>query len=360
MNACEIKTYQFLLKDFNRTLKPFKLYSSFVYYIGHRDLDLNSSQEIKLSFDKKRYDLILWPSKSNVQIEDLTLVYKYFNPSGKLNFSKNLMPNQQTPFDLEEALGIDNIKLLFEYLGIEDNPDNLFIYIDSNTLYVTFFRNEKNLSIEEMLNEVLEIIPVFSDDTLYFNIDFEDDDEYYLNIDEDSKKAINSIIQKFRELNKSGQFLSILPYIEKQINNIKGDVELSYLYIDKDYRIFLKDYNNQEIKMSHLSKSLYFLFLMNPPIYLEDILKFENELLAIYRHISNQENFDKMKASITQLLKNNNNELYVHFSRIKSAFCKVIDENIAKHYYIKGAKLKPKGIDLNRKLTNIDLFQIDF
>src|SRR5690606_5610626 len=160
-------------------------------------------------------------------------------------------------------------------------------------------------------------------------------EEQELDLDEKTQKTVSEITEKLNELKKSGQFLAILPYIEYHINQIKKmDGKSSNLYIDDDYRIFLPEYNNIEIKLSHLTKSLYFLFLMKGKFDIDELKEFESHLLIIYKHISYQENIDRMSKSVSNLIKNENNEVYTHFSRIKSAFCKVFDKSIAEKYYI--------------------------
>jgi len=127
------------------------------------------------------------------------------------------------------------------------------------------------------------------------------------------------------------------------------------LFIAEDYKITLTDYGEIEIKMSHLTKSLYFLFLLKREVHLDELKKHKETLFLIYKHISYQEDFDRMEESVDKLLRNENNEIYIHFSRIKSAFCKVIDQEIAKNYYIVGGKGQPKRIDLGKDYYALDI-----
>lgn len=41
-------------------------------------------------------------------------------------------------------------------------------------------------------------------------------------------------------------------------------VTLSSLFITRDRRIYLRDFNNLEVRMDHISKALYFLYLRHP------------------------------------------------------------------------------------------------
>src|SRR5690606_2404885 len=140
-------------------------------------------------------------------------------------------------------------------------------------------------------------------------------EEQELDLDEKTQKTVSEITEKLNELKKSGQFLAILPYIEYHINLIKkADSKLSNLYIDDDYRIFLPDYNNIEIKLSHLTKSLYFLFLMKCRFDIDELKEFESHLLTIYKHTSYQEDIDKMTKSVSNLIEIESIEVYTHYS----------------------------------------------
>jgi hypothetical protein len=63
--------------------------------------------------------------------------------------------------------------------------------------------------------------------------------------------------------------------------------------------------------------------------------------------------------SVDLLLKDKN-AIYVHISRIKAVFLKLVQEDIAKEYYITGYKHQPKNIALERKLTNVNDFLVQW
>jgi len=138
---------------------------------------------------------------------------------------------------------------------------------------------------------------------------------------------------------------------------------ISSLYITDDYKILLPEYDEIEIKLSHLTKSIYFLFLGNEAISLKNLDYYENELLNIYKHISNQENYDKMAQSVKDVVNVDTNAIYVHLSRIKSAFYSKFEWDIADIYCISGIRNEPKRIRIPRlrihfdkKMLNIETF----
>jgi hypothetical protein len=177
------------------------------------------------------------------------------------------------------------------------------------------------------------------------------EDEIDMN-DEDSE-AVKQIVDKLNAIKEKGSYLSLLPVLENYLKEqSKKDNRLSRLHIDHDYKISLTDYQI-EIKLSHLTKTIYFFFLvMKNGVHLTELSKYKTELLTIYLAVSNQDNFEKMKESIN-LLVDDKRAIYVHLSRIKGAFHKVIDCRLAENYCLTGEKDEVKSISISRDLTNI-------
>lgn len=129
--------------------------------------------------------------------------------------------------------------------------------------------------------------------------------------------------------------------------------KLSTLLITEDFRIFLPDYNNMEIKMPTLSKALYFFYLRHPEgVLFKELRDHKAELSEIYRTISPLENMDKIEKSIDDIVDSTKNSVNEKCSRIKAAFVSQFNDNLAKNYYITGGAGEPKTIKLNRKLIN--------
>src|SRR5690554_397513 len=353
-NTDTIKTYSLSDSDISKKLYPFSFSEKTVYYISNGKTNFSEELNQNLSFFEsqlKNRDFDLTQiSYSAVDIEKLLNVYQYYNPD--FNLQKVYRDNKNY---FEHLLGVFEIT--------EKTEDIFVVFTGDNKLKIITFNDFSSNSIVELLEEALTFIPEKAKIRYnrVFNSRYGEQfilDEKAIDLDENTQKTVSEITEKLNELKKSGQFLAILPYIEYHINQIKkADSKLSNLYIDDDYRIFLPDYNNIEIKLSHLTKSLYFLFLMKGSFGIDELKEFELHLLTIYKHISYQENIDKMTKSVLDLIKNENNEIYTHFSRIKSTFCKVIDKSIAKKYYIVGERNRPKYLRISKKKTNIYDFQ---
>ena len=146
--------------------------------------------------------------------------------------------------------------------------------------------------------------------------------------------------------------MGVSEYIISKIVSLP-EPKLSTLLITEDFRIFLPDYNNMEIKMPTLSKALYFFYLSHPEgVLFKELRDHKAELSEIYRTISPLENMDKIEKSIDDIIDSTKNSVNEKCSRIKTAFVSQFNENLAKNYYITGGAGEPKTIKLDRKLIN--------
>ena len=126
---------------------------------------------------------------------------------------------------------------------------------------------------------------------------------------------------------------------------------LSRLQITTDYKIFLPDYKNIEIKLHPLAKAVFFLFLKYPQgIMLKELPDYHDELRTIYLHISPRENIEKINLSISKITDPTENSINEKCSMIKKAFLEHFTDDLAKNYYITGTRGTPKRITLNRNL----------
>lgn len=129
--------------------------------------------------------------------------------------------------------------------------------------------------------------------------------------------------------------------------------QLSRMEITADYRIFLPDYGNMEIKMTPLAKAVYFLFLDYPRgIMFRDLSKPEymRKLNFIYKTLSNRSDYMKIQDSIFKISNHRNNSINEKCSRIREAFVSKFTDNLAATYYITGCRDTPKRIELDRKM----------
>ena len=129
-------------------------------------------------------------------------------------------------------------------------------------------------------------------------------------------------------------------------------VKLSRLRITTSSKIYLTDFDNQEVKMNDLSKALYFFFLRYPEgARLKELHEHEDEILRIYSGITGRDDPEKIRKSARNLLDPYGNELNVSLSRIKRAFKNVVNDRVARFYYVSGGSGEVRKVVLDRDLV---------
>ncbi len=173
-----------------------------------------------------------------------------------------------------------------------------------------------------------------------------DSDDLDLEYDEEIIEA--DILRNIEKLHEKGALMVISRIIDK-IN--ANSFKISRLLITEDYKLFLKDYNMKLITMSPLEKSIFILYLNHPEgIPFKCLSDFHDELLSIYRNLTNRADVDKAMESIRELTNPLSNSINEKVSRIRAAFLTCLTQDIAKNYYIVGKKGCPKKITLDRNL----------
>lgn len=207
---------------------------------------------------------------------------------------------------------------------IELNPNSFFF--DSGNFYEAFILFLKSkVSIE------------FHSRNYFYPEPFKD-------LDEQTKSKLEIISRQLEEIRNSGQLLLAMPAIRSLIHLTVGETRdeysfsISSIYIEPiTNNIFLPDFNNIEVKMSHLTKAVYLLFFNNPEgIDLQELKNYKNELQNIYMEICPFEDLEKVMRSIADITNIETKAIYTHISRIKSAFMNVMDYEFAEYYIVKG------------------------
>ena len=164
--------------------------------------------------------------------------------------------------------------------------------------------------------------------------------------DEDAKKLAVEILERVKKLKLKG-------ITETQLMELfEQNITLSHLHITSDFKIFLPDYNNIEIKLTPLQKSVFFLFLNHPEgIVFKELCNYREELLNIYKQLTSRVIDEKTQESIDALVDPSNNSINEKCARIREAFVKEFDLRYAKHYVVDGERGEPKKISLSRELV---------
>lgn len=221
----------------------------------------------------------------------------------------------------------------------------------SRNLGYTIVEQKNEETIEEFMKGYIENLSVNNYGLRFYCLETNKKEES--NVAKESIERLNNINKEIEWLRQSGQLAILAPKIYEFLKkNIDGIIyNNTYpMVITKDFKILIPHCNNLEIKLSHFTKAIYLLFLSNnEPIDLKDLHLHKDRLLFIYKQVSNQNSYDRIKETVEELLKEDNEAIYVHFSRIRKAFLNHFSEFIAFKYYITGDKGKPKKIMLDRE-----------
>lgn len=123
--------------------------------------------------------------------------------------------------------------------------------------------------------------------------------------------------------------------------------KLSRLVVTDDFRITLPEFNDMEICLEPLIKSVYLLFLSHPEgILFKNLPDYEDELTTIYKTITNRSDISSIEDSIQRILNPYNNAINEKCSKIRSAFVEKMSDRIARNYYITGDRGCPKYVSI--------------
>lgn len=185
------------------------------------------------------------------------------------------------------------------------------------------------------------------------------------NPEEQFEKELNQLTEKIRArlilLSKESQreaLISLLSRIDNEISafNPEKIVSVSRLVIDKHYKIFLPDYNNLEIEMTPLPKTLFLFYLNHPEgLMLSHLVNYKDELSDLYYRVTNSSDNSEIQKRIEDLVDVTKNSVNEKCSRIKEAFITRIDDSLARNYYVTGKRGEPKRIVLDRNFMELNL-----
>ncbi|QIG89903.1 hypothetical protein G6R40_09625 [Chryseobacterium sp. POL2] len=299
------------------------------------------------AYSKEGLQYILLHRK-NLSLESKNVI-DYFLPQIKSisNFSSEFLKLTSTLNEYNLGDGYEDFSNTYHSLykeilyhnGYSGDIKSGFVFKKNHKVYVVgfsydnFFQNPKT---------PLELIADFigkEDQVLNSRHNVDPKQNIYSELDDETKEQVKAFELQLEDLKNSGKLLLVLPILkkmmEKKVNNLDLNL-VSSIFIDFEYRITLPYFNNLEVKMSNLTKAVYILFYENPDgINLNNLHNYKEQLRKIYFDICLFDDVDKMNQSITDLVDIRTKAIYTHISRIKSAFQKVMDYDIAQNYIIK-------------------------
>lgn len=334
--------------------------------------------EINTKLQDKGYRLIYLPMAlglANNELDNYTL-YNYPNlESGFVNELNETVFSQSNIADIAKGL---SDALAYP----KDMPSSCFIrcvhegYFDKNESYeysVFSLALEGDEIVSDKIDFYISVVGRnIKDDEVYFQLGSTDDadpDDSFIKFGNKLSPEIKANIDAITELNDDKILLSSMVYIIRTLKESQPELckklnqtlynaiqnqnnTISKLVIDNQYRIFLPDYNNLEIEMGPLPKTV-FLFLLNHPegVLFKELRPHVNELVDIYAKVGNRIDMDQIRESILELTDPRSNSINEKCSRIKEAFISKITEELAENYFVTGNRSTPKGIKIDRSLV---------
>lgn len=134
---------------------------------------------------------------------------------------------------------------------------------------------------------------------------------------------------------------------------INQSVKISRLRVSKQFKIYLTDYDNTEIKMGPLPKTVFLFYLRHPEgVMFSHLQDYRKELRMIYGHVCTNDDPEKIEESVKRLIDPLDNSISEKCAAVKKAFVLKVADNIASNYYVAGAQGEKKGISLDRSLID--------
>lgn len=199
-----------------------------------------------------------------------------------------------------------------------------------------------------------------------------DAEEYFDRESKTDSEELKSYIDTIKAQGKYGAIADALMYMLKTIKEerpellakvkplierrklLESKLVLSSLCVDSQKRIYLPDFGNIEVKMHALPKTVYLFFLQHPEgVRIKELYQYKKQLLEIYNTVTNKYENEEIKRAIDDLVDVKKPNINMQCSRIRAAFRKIMDEHVARHYYIDGLNGEPKKIALPHNLIDI-------
>lgn len=160
-------------------------------------------------------------------------------------------------------------------------------------------------------------------------------------IEQKNMQLIADDIRHKVEILKQGGYIELLLHtlgadIVKQIEDSrKSTGKLMHIVVADDLRVSIPELGNLEVKMPTLSRVLYVFYLRHTEgVEFKFLSEYTEEIFALYRLTSNRIDDSKLRATVDSLVNPTENKINECVSRIKSAFLSIMDEYLARNYFL--------------------------
>jgi len=224
------------------------------------------------------------------------------------------------------------------FIRYKMNPGNQFMF--------SYFELNLNSDLWQQLDFFISLVG----DDLRFSLGNPENENDQADFDfwYESQQLIDEIKERVDKL----RIMGVEDMLLKSLIDLKPPA--SSLVITADFRILLPQYN-KEIVMHPLPKAIYLLFLKHPEgILFKHLSNYRKELIAIYKKMSAFDDAHRIESSIADATDPSKNAINEKCSRIREAFVKEFDDEIAQQYYITGKRAEPKRIQIDRAMVKIE------
>jgi len=294
--------------------------------------------------------------------EDLNIrsIYRYFKPDAteqEIIFFKSRISNMNLLEFIDDDLRNQHIRPgLIQYMGREWDRDGHYIFsyepLPEELADMMYYEPERGIDLVVQDYISRHSLSGVTDFTGAVASTSQSENKTQTDTDGDLMSEAQRLVERLRSAGIEGLALQELidqvsrnrPTISKL--RVKGGKFYLVSYKEEDGR------NEKEVKMPTLSRLVYHLYLLHPEgIAFRDVRDFRQELLGLYGMYTGRESQEEIEKSIDDLINTSKNSLSEKCSRIRKAFKSIMDDSLAKNYYIDGPQGGTKTIPLNRNLV---------
>ena len=151
-----------------------------------------------------------------------------------------------------------------------------------------------------------------------------------------------------REIEERLNLLRALGITDNELAEIfKETFHISPIHVTRDGRLILTDYDNKEVEMGLIEKTLYLLFLRHPEgLYQKDLVDYSGELQDLYRKVNGGTITPRGMNGIGRLINPLDNSCDEKLSHIRKAFSSLFQPAIADTYSVTRGKGELRRIPL--------------
>lgn len=133
--------------------------------------------------------------------------------------------------------------------------------------------------------------------------------------------------------------------------NRESKIQPYGLRIDRNYRIFIPELGDREIKMKAMAKCLFIFYLRHPEGVGQSMLaSYRDELRNIYYKVCSRTELTKLNESIDRIISTSSQSYAVHKSQIRNILSEYFDQDRLRFYLIQNAAYGRKAIEIDRSL----------